>query len=629
MSDRREFRNLATPTELRETINGLDIGGSIERIPIAEARGRVLAERVDADIDVPGFDRAAMDGYAVTARATFGADETTPVFLDLVGAVAAGERPDQSVTEDTAIEIATGAVLPPGADSVVKVEETSSQEDMVEVRTAVAPGDNVMTAGADIAAGERALGPGTRLTSREAGLLSAIGMEQIPVYGRPAIGILSTGDELVPPGNELDSAAGQIYDVNRYAIGSAVEEAGGDPVFYPHVGDDKDAMEQVLRTAATECDLVLSSGSTSASSTDVVYRVIESSGELLLHGVAVKPGKPTLVGRINGAAYVGLPGYPVSALTIFRAYVAPAIRDAAGLPEPKTAKVDARMAVRDRFSEGRHRHLPVGVISDSDSNYLAFPVDKGSGATTTLVDADGIIEVGPDVDYLAAGETVTVDLFSADARLPRILVVGEDDPAVARLLDAIENPRYQSPGSIAGIRSLREGVADVAVITGPIDRGDSMEYLGGWARNWGLVVPEGDDTITSLEDIVDAEVSFVNRSDGSGLRASFDQALEALAEERDTTHATIASSIRGYELETRAYESPARRVARGEADAGLGLHVTAEKLDLGYVPVDTEDVQIVAARDRIEKHGVRDLNDSLDRIEDSIDGLAGYRRDRS
>ena len=374
MSDRKEFRDLATPEAAHAAIESLDLSPEPETVPLEDARGRVLAERIDAAIDVPGFDRASMDGYAVRARDTFGADEADPAELDLVGAVHAGAAPTVTVAPGTCAEISTGAVMPEGADAVVMVERTDEldaegddpdaeedqdEPDRIAIRTAVAPGDHVMSAGADIAAGARALGPGTRLTPREIGLLSALGVDEVPVEGKPRVGIVSTGDELVRPGEALDPSRGEIYDVNSTTIAAGVEEAGGEPVLYPHAGDDYEEMERLLRRAADECDLVLSSGSTSASAVDVIYRVIEERGELLLHGVAVKPGKPMLVGRLDRggsdaaaesgrsgeSAYVGLPGYPVSALMTFRKFVAPAIRTAgcppAYLGRRPAARVDS------------------------------------------------------------------------------------------------------------------------------------------------------------------------------------------------------------------------------------------------------------------------------------------------
>ncbi|WP_123622522.1 molybdopterin biosynthesis protein [Halorubrum sp. CSM-61] len=658
MSDRKEFRDLATPEAAREAIGSLDLSPEPETVPLREARGRVLAERIDAAIDVPGFDRASMDGYAVRARDTFGADEAEPAELDLVGAVHAGAAPDVTVEPGTCAEISTGAVMPDGADAVVMVERTDEldaaggdpdverdEPDRIAVRTAVAPGDHVMSAGADIAAGARALGPGTRLTPREIGLLSALGVDEVPVEGKPRVGIVSTGDELVRPGEDLDPSRGEIYDVNSTTIAAGVEEAGGEPVLYPHAGDDYDEMERLLRRAADECDLALSSGSTSASAVDVIYRVIEERGELLLHGVAVKPGKPMLIGRLDRrakegtsespgeSAYVGLPGYPVSALTIFRTFVAPAIREAAGRPEPATATVEGRMAVGERYGEGRMRLMPVGLLDLNDGDLpLVYPVDKGSGATTSLVEADGVVAVDPDTEYLDRGERVSVQLFSPDVRPPTLLGVGEDDPALNRLLDRLESPRYLPVGSREGLRRLRDGVPDAAVVAGPGDREVDAVDLGGWRREWGLVVPEGNpDGVTGLADLVDGDLRFVNRSTDSGLRRSLDDALDGLAADRDASRRNLTDRIDGYGLTVRAFESPVRKVIAGDADAGLGLRETAERLGCGFVSLGEQPVSVRAAPDRVERDAVAELAGALEDLvdtadDDLLDDLAGYSR---
>ncbi|MGZ0748302.1 molybdopterin biosynthesis protein [Haloparvum sp. AD34] len=644
MTERKEFRDLAPPAEAHAAIDSLDLAPEPERVPLGDARGRVLAERIDADLDVPGFDRGSMDGYAVRARDTFGADEADPVELDYVGAVHAGAEPDVTVEPGTCAEISTGAVMPDGADAVVMVERTeelydggsagTDTPDRVAIRTSVAPGDNVMVAGADIAAGARALGPGTRLTPREIGLLSALGVDEVPVRGKPKVGIISTGDELVRPGEPLDSDRGQIYDVNSTTIATGVEEAGGEPVLYPHAGDDYAEMERLLTRAADECDLVLSSGSTSASAVDVIYRVIEDRGELLLHGVAVKPGKPMLIGRLErsadstrtgASAYVGLPGYPVSALTIFRTFVAPAIREAAGQPEPRTATIAGEMGVQERYSEGRMRLMPVGLLEREDRPPLVYPVDKGSGATTSLVEADGVVTVDPDTEVLDEGEAVDVTLFSPDVRPPTLLGVGEDDPALNRLLDRVERPRYLPVGSREGLRRLRDGLPDVAVTAGPVDRDVDSVELGRWSREWGLVVPAGNpDDVAGVADLVDGDLRFVNRTTDSGLRTSLATEVAALADARDVDRHALVEAVEGFDLTVRAFESPARRVASGDADVGLGLRATAEKLGLGFVSLGTQDVVVRANPDRVDTAGVTDLETALDDVGAVVDELPGY-----
>ncbi|MFC7096738.1 molybdopterin biosynthesis protein [Halobaculum marinum] len=647
MSDRKEFRDLAEPHEAHEAIASLDLVPDPETVPLREARGRVLAERIDAEMDVPGFDRASMDGYAVRARDTFGADEADPATLDLIGAVHAGSEPTVTVESGTCAEISTGAVMPDGADAVVMVERTTELAgggddggDAIEIRTSVAPGDHVMFAGADIAAGGRALGPGTAITPREIGLLSALGVDEVPVRGRPTVGIVSTGDELVRPGEDLHSERGQIYDVNSYTIAAGVEEAGGEARLYPHAGDDYDEMERLLVEASEECDLVLSSGSTSASAVDVIYRVIEERGELLLHGVSVKPGKPMLVGRVGDSAYVGLPGYPVSALTIFRTFVAPAVRRAAGEPEPATATATGRMAVEERYSEGRMRLMPAGLVEDAEGATLVYPVDKGSGATTSLVEADGVVVVDPDTEYLAAGEPVEVQLFSPEVRAPTLFAVGEDDPALSRLLDRVERPRYLALGSREGLRRLRDGVPDAAVVAGdpgrdpvaaPDPTGDAApapaEVVGEWHREWGLVVPAGNpDDVTGLADLVDRDLRFVNRDSNSGLRTDLSNALADLADERGTARREVTEAVDGFDRAVRAHESPARRVLAGDADAGLGLRATAERLGTGFVSLGTQRVRVYANPARADKPGVQALGEAVADGDDVFASLAGYER---
>ena len=650
MSERKEFRDLAPPERAHEAIASLALDPDPETVPLREARGRVLAERIDAALDVPGFDRASVDGYAVRARDTFGADEADPAALDLIGEVHAGEAPDLTVDPGTCAEISTGAVVPEGADAVVMVERTDrvsrsnadeASDGDVLIRTSLAPGDRIMFAGADVAAGERALGPGTEIGPREIGLLSALGVSEVPVRGRPTVGIVSTGDELVRPGEKLDSDAGQIYDVNSYTTATAVEAAGGEAVLYPHAGDDYEAMEDVLREAAAECDLVLSSGSTSASAVDVIYRVIEEQGELLLHGVAVKPGKPMLIGRLSGSAYVGLPGYPVSALTIFRAFVAPAVREAAGLPEAGRAAVTGRMAVEERYAEGRLRYMPAGLVTDGAGETLVYPVDKGSGATTSLVEADGVVAVPPDVEYLAAGESVEV---SPDVRPPTLFGVGEDDPLLSDLLDRVarpsrsaggersgprttgtDRPRYLGVGSREGLRRLRNGVPDVAVTSAPGTPEIDHEELGAWTREWGLLVPAGNpDGIEGLGDLVDRDLRFVNRTTASGLRTSLGNAVADLAGERGVERHDLVEAIDGFDAGTRARESPARRVLAGKADAGLGLRATAEKLDAGFVPVGRETVRVLANPDRLGKPGVERFREVVTDLDETVATMPGY-----
>ncbi len=623
-------RDLSSPSALRKALDRVGMEAGTETVSVDRSAGRVLAERVDARIDVPGFDRAAMDGYAVRATDTDGAGADGPVSCDLVGRIRAGERPELRVDAGEAAEITTGAVVPPGADAVVIVERTEERDGGVSIHDSVAPGENISVAGADVAAGSRALGPGTTLSPREVGLLAALGREEVEVRARPAVGIVPTGAELVDPGGEIDHGSGQIYDTNTHTIAAGVREAGGDPTVYSRVGDDVDAIRSTLERAAGECDLVLSSGSTSAGAGDVIRRVIEEHGDLLVHGVAVKPGKPTLVGRLEGAGYVGLPGYPVSALSVFRVFVAPAIREAAGLPDPASGTVDARMARAERFTEKRHRYVPVGLVTTGTGETLAYPVDKGSGATTSLAYADGVVEMAADRETIDAGTTVSVDLLSPERDPPPLLGIGEDGPVVSRLLDRVEGSRYLSRGTRPGLRLFRDGVPDVTVVSGPTgataaaDTGDGAVELGGWSREWGLVVPAGNPGgIEGLGDLLDRDLLFANRVEDSGLRASLGSALAGLAAERGIDRHDLIEAIEGFDRGFPGVESPARRVTAGRADAGVGLRSTAERLDLGFIRIGTERLRVFSREDRAGKAGVIALTDALESIDAVVEAVPG------
>jgi molybdenum cofactor synthesis domain-containing protein len=611
---RREFRDLATPDEARDAIETLGIDGGIDQRPRHEASGLRLGERVDAAIDVPGFDRAAMDGYAVRAGATFGASEADPVALPVVGTVHAGSAPEASVGEGEAVRIATGAVLPPGADAVVPVERTVEGDGSVAVVSAVAPGDDVMPRGADIAAGDRALGPGTRLGPRHIGLLAALGIETVTVRTPPRVAVVSTGDELVQPGDPLDPSAGQIHDVNSHSIAAAVEAAGGDAVRYARAPDDEADLRETLSGAAAETDLLVTSGSTSAGTADVLFELLEEHGDRLVHGVALKPGRPLLVGRLFGTPYVGLPGYPVSALSVFRAFVAPALREATDHAGPADAERKATLATRVHYDGGRLRLLPVGLVTDGAGGVVAYASMKGSGATTTLVETDGVVRMQPETSILGAGSTVTVERFD-DTPVPTLLGVGDPDPAVGTLLDTLEMARYLTLSDADATRWLADGIPDVVVTGGSVPDGDR---LARWRREWGIVVPPDNPAgLSGIEDLADADHRFGNLAPSLSLRHAFDDRIDALGVDPD--------GIDGYHRELPGIESPARSVAAGRADAGLGLFETAHELELGFVPVDTQRMTLTAHPDRTGKASVDHLRTRLaESFAGTLSGTPGY-----
>ncbi len=598
---RREFRSLSVPEAAHQALDSLPLTG-VEKTPLSQAHGRVLAERLTAPIDVPGFDRAAMDGYAVRARETFGASEAEPKRFPVAGEVHAGEQPPAELDPGEVHEIATGAVMPPAADAVIPVERTNEGETAVEILSAVAPGDNVMPRGADIAGGDRALGPGTRLGPRHIGLLAALGQETISVQRQPRVAIISTGEELVQPGDSLDSTAGQIYDVNSHSIAAAVRAAGGEPTIYETAADDYEALAETLGKAAEKVDLLLTSGSTSAGSSDLLYRLIEQEGDILLHGVSVKPGRPMLVGTVFDTPYVGLPGYPVSALTIFRVFVAPQLREASGRPEPPSATVSASLASRVRYDGGRLRLLPVGLVEAGDGSLVAYAPEKGSGATTTLVETDGIVRMPPEQNMLAPGTEVTVERFDPASPIPSLLGVGEPDPVLWEALDTVEHSRFLPLSQADTNRWLADGIPDVTVQAGrgdDSDRGTGSE-IATWEREWGLIIPaDNPQDIHDCADLTREDVQFANLSPALSLRSEFDRRLE--------TQNVDSDAISGYHRELPGLASAAQSVAAERATVGIGLVETATELGLDSIPLGTQLLHVVAQPDRREKPSVAAL----------------------
>jgi molybdopterin molybdotransferase len=376
-----------------------------ERIPLLHGSGRILAEPIVAASDVPPFPRAAMDGYAVIAQDTFGAGNLNPARLRLVEVVHAADIATGAVTPGTCIQVATGAPIPAGADAVVQFEDTEVEGDTSAVKfyTPVYPRQNISAQGRDIQAGQEVLAAETRLDPSKIGVLAALGLAQVAVVAKPIVAVIPSGNEIVAPGDSL--APGKIYDINSYTLAALIQNEGGLPRLFPIM---KDTMEDVRRTLreALSCDLVVLSGGSSVGERDVMVEAVESLGEIKFHGIAVKPGKPTLCGVIEGKLVLGMPGYPTSCLTNGYGLLAPALRKLAHLPETRTAGVELPMARRYTSTTGRHQYLPVRVEAGE-----VVPVFKESGAITSMADAEGYIEIPANVDLVEKGEPVQVKFF--------------------------------------------------------------------------------------------------------------------------------------------------------------------------------------------------------------------------
>ncbi|MEM0007438.1 MAG: molybdopterin-binding protein [Candidatus Bathyarchaeia archaeon] len=408
------FRKLFTLEEAKKAIEkhfeAKPIG--VEEVPLLEAYNRVLAEDVTAPLDIPPFNRSTVDGYAVKAEDTFGADENRPVKLKLCGTVNVGEMPKIKVEYGTAAEIMTGAPIPEGADAVVMAENTELRNGEVYVYAAVAKDENIMRAGADIKRGETVAKQGQLLGAREIGAIAAVGLSKVKVYKIPRVAVLSTGAEITEPGEPL--APGKIYDINAYSLSTAVMESGGKPVYLGVFPDDPDEIEKALKKALSSADVVVTSGGVSVGPKDVIPKTLSLLGKpgVVVCGMATKPGKPTTVAVVDGKPVFALPGHPTSALLIFHLLVRPIIECMAGRKASEAAVVRALALTRMFPARGRRTFIMVKLKRDEKQRLVAEPVPVGlSGAITTLLRADGFIEIPENQQFVDAGEEVTVHLL--------------------------------------------------------------------------------------------------------------------------------------------------------------------------------------------------------------------------
>lgn len=375
-----------------------------ETVPLEEAHGRVLAQEVVAAQDVPPFSRAAMDGYAVVAADTFGAGPFAPHLLQLAETVYTGQVPTRAIERGACTEIATGAPMPEGADAVVMVEETEKDEaGQVRVFSPVYPGQNVGRQGADIRAGQALFAPGDHLTASRVGAIAALGVDRVEVFARPRVAILSTGNEIVSPGQPL--APGQIYDINRFTLAAIIAEHGAVPVPLPTSADTLDDLGRALEAAASE-DLVIFSGGSSVGERDLILDAVAARGEILFHGIAVKPGKPTLFGLTGGKPVLGMPGYPTSCLSNGYMLLVPLLRRLGRLPEEVHRSVTLPLGQRVVSTTGRHQFYTVRIVDGT-----AMPAFKASGDITSMSQADGYIEIPAQTDIVEKGQPVEVILF--------------------------------------------------------------------------------------------------------------------------------------------------------------------------------------------------------------------------
>ncbi len=579
---------------------------SVEQRKLAEAVGCVLASDVVSPIDVPPFDRSNVDGFAVRSTDLASAAEFAPVHLMLNDEViACGTAPTRPVLSETATPIATGGPIPRGADAVVMVEHTQpSGVRAIEVRRAASPGQFVSFAGSDIARGEALLRAGTVIGSREIGMLAACGIAEVSVARSVRVAVISTGDELVQPGELLRPAA--IYDSNGAIVAAAINENGGRAAFWGAIPDDETQLEATMRRALAESDMVVLSGGTSKGAGDVSHRIIARLGPpgIICHGVALKPGKPLCLAVCNGKPVVILPGFPTSAMFTFHDMIVPVLRRMAGLPPRSDAAVAAKVPVRIASELGRTEFVMVSLVEGTDG-LIAYPSGKGSGAITSFSQADGFLKIDALADQMPAGSEAKVTLFTPHVRVPDLVIVGSHctglDLVTAPLAHSGLTVRSIAVGSLGGLAAAKRGECDLAPIHLFDDKtetyntpflSEGLELVPGWRRMQGIVFKKDDKRFEGLSAehavraaVADPAIIMVNRNQGAGTRILIDRLLGGARPD-------------GYWNQPRSHNAVAAAVTQGRADWGMTIAPVAQASNLGFIPFAEEhyDFAVVTAR---------------------------------
>ena len=592
-----------------------------ETVKLAYALSRVLAHDVVAAVDAPPFDRSNVDGFALRAADTVGASDSNPKTFHLnAEVIACGHAPQLTVAPGTATAIATGGVIPRGADAVVMIEATELIEQgapHIELRRSAAPGQFVSYAGSDIARGETLLRRGTRIGSREIGMLAACGLAEIDVVRRPKVAVLSTGDELVEPGKPLKPAS--VYDSNGAIIAAAVAEAGGEPLALGAFPDDEAVLEKAVREALAASDIVVLSGGTSKGAGDLSHAIVSRLGApgILVHGVALKPGKPLCLGVIGDKPIVVLPGFPTSAIFTFHAFAAPVIRVRAGLPPEAAETVTARVPVRIASELGRKEFVLVSLIEGADGP-LAFPTGKGSGSVTSFSQADGFLEIDALASSLDAGTQVHVTLIGSAARAPDLVIMGSHDVALDVVVGALAHrgtaARVLAVGSLGGVAAASRGECDIAPVhlidpaSGHYNKHlvtPGLSLITGWQRMQGILFRPGDARFegktadAALKTILaDASALMVNRNAGAGTRVLIDQLLKG-------------TRPPGYANQPKSHNAVAAAIAQARADWGVAIEPVAKLYGLGFLPLSPEHYDFLVVESRRQRPAVQAFLDAL------------------
>lgn len=591
-------------------------------IPVYESCGRVTAEAVYAHICAPHYTASAMDGVAVCARDTFGATETTPVTL----------HPEQFTVLDT------GDPVPEGRDAVIMVEDLVKNGDgSITIHAAAAPWQHIRQIGEDVCAGEMILPGHMTVTPAAIGAMIAGGVLELRVIRRPVVGIIPTGDEIIPPCT--DPRPGDILEFNGSIFSAMVRQWGAEPVVYPIVPDDFDRIKAMVEKASDQCDMVILNAGSSAGREDFSAQVIRQLGQVLYHGIAIKPGKPAILGCRGKTAILGVPGYPVSGIIVIEQFLKPLIEHwlkTAAQPEHYAQATLTRPVVSGlKYQE--FVRVRMGAVG---GRLMASPLSRGSGVVSSFMKADGILEVPQGLEGYEAGEEVTLRLLSPMEKLHNTLVViGSHDPLLDELADMLHlgDPRlYMSSshvGSMGGIMAIRRGEAHMAgchlldTADGTYNRSFIRKYfpkgdvrlVSCVGRQQGLMVARGNPlNICSFADISRQGIRYVNRQKGSGTRILTDYLCSREKVE--------PSDVYGYTREELTHTSVAAQIACGSADVGMGIYSAAKLYDLDFIPICIEEYDLIIPDHAWDSPMVQQLLTILrsDAFREKILSMGGY-----
>lgn len=604
-----------------------------ERVSPPDAVGRVLAEAVIAAVSSPNFHAAAMDGVAVKAEATFGASESRPKEL--------------SVGSEVHF-LNTGNVMPEGTDAVIMIENVQLVgDDRIRIEAPAFPWQHVRKLGEDIVATELLYPRGHTVTAYCVGALISGGVYRVPVRRKPRVLLVPTGSELVDWRATApdDLKPGQVLETNAYVLGKMIEGCGGQAIRHERVMDDLERIRQTVAEAvAGDVDMVLTIGGSSAGSEDFALPVLQDLGRMLVHGVTIMPGKPVILGDIRGKPFFGIPGYPVSAIIAFEQFVQPLIRRMLGLPDetrPSVAVVPTRK-IASKLGVEEFLRVKLGQVGD---RIVATPLPRGAGMITSITEADGIIRIPRQAEGIKDTEPVRAELLKPLAAIRNtIVIVGSHDNTLDVLADQLRvgdaglTLSSSHVGSMGGLMAIKRGVCHLAgthlldTQSGEYNRSYVQRYLVGTPvrlvnlvmRDQGLIVPAGNPKgIRGIDDLGRDDIVFINRQGGSGTRILLDYRLGqvGLAPER----------IRGYRTEEFTHMNVAVAVLSGAVDAGLGIFAAAKALGLGFVPVVTEQYDLVIPEIFFESKNIQTLLQTIrgDAFKERVHALGGYSTEKT